>query len=446
MKPLDAKSPTQHNSPSQDRRDFLRVGVGGLGCSMVLGWASGSPASPLQAQDNSRGKTVVGGVQPWQKGKAKSCILVWLGGGPSQLDTWDPKPDHQNGGETKGIDTAGGFQIAQHYPGVAKESKDLCLVRSLTSPEGDHSRGSYLMHTGYRMTGAITHPSFGALVAKELGKENSDLPHFVSIGGGSYGPGYLGVRYGPFQVDNPSRPVPYLQYPGDVDKARFNSRLGLLGMLDNKYLSSKRGEFLAGHRTVRKKALSLLDSPSAKVFDVRNEPEAIRKGFGLNNFGLQSLMAARLVQKGVPFVEMNLGGWDTHTNNFNAVSARAAILDPALSGLMKELRSKGLLDSTLIVCMGEFGRTPKINRNNGRDHFPRCFSALVAGGGVKGGTVIGSSSADGQEVRNRPVLVGELYSTLLSMLRINPVKENKLAIGRAIKMADSDEPVTEMFI
>ena len=302
------------------------------------------------------------------------------------------------------------------------------------------------MHTGYRMTGAITHPSFGALVAKELGKENSELPHFVSIGGGSYGPGYLGVRYGPFQVDNPSRPVPYLQYPGDVDKSRFNSRLGLLGMLDNKYLSSKRGEFLAGHRTVRKKALSLLDSPSAKVFDVRNEPEAVRKGFGLNNFGLQSLMAARLVQKGVPFVQMNLGGWDTHTNNFNAVSGRAAILDPALSGLMKELRSKGLLDSTLIVCMGEFGRTPKINRNNGRDHFPRCFSALVAGGGVKGGTVIGSSSASGQEVRNRPVLIGELYSTLLSMLRINPVKENKLAIGRAIKMADSDEPVTEMFI
>ncbi|HBO51269.1 MAG TPA: hypothetical protein DD471_04735, partial [Planctomycetes bacterium] len=126
MKPIDAKTTTQNSSPSQDRRDFLRVGVGGLGCSMVLGWASGSSATPLQAQDNSRGKTVVGGVQPWQKGKAKSCILVWLGGGPSQLDTWDPKPDHQNGGETKGIDTAGGFQVAQHYPGVAKESKDVC--------------------------------------------------------------------------------------------------------------------------------------------------------------------------------------------------------------------------------------------------------------------------------------------------------------------------------
>ena len=237
-----------------------------------------------------------------------------------------------------------------------------------------------------------------------------------------------------------------MQYPDDVDKGRFNTRLGLLGMLDNKYLSSKRGEFLAGHRTVRKKALNLLDSPSAKVFDVRNEPEDVRKNFGLNNFGLQALMAARLVQKGVPFVEMNLGGWDTHTNNLNAVTARAGILDPALSGLMKELRTRGLLDSTLIVCMGEFGRTPRINRNNGRDHFPRCFSALVAGGGVKGGTVIGSSSNDGQEVRNRPVYIGELYATLLSMLRINPVKENKLAIGRAIKMAESDEPVTEMFI
>ncbi|MEE3200154.1 MAG: DUF1501 domain-containing protein, partial [Planctomycetota bacterium] len=158
MKPGNKEAPMKHDSILHDRRDFLRVGVGGAGCSMVLGWASGGSTTGLQAQDADRGKTVVGGAQPWQKGKAKNCILVWLGGGPSQLDTWDPKPDHRNGGGTKGIDTAGGFQIAEHYPGVARETKDACVVRSLTSPEGDHSRGSYLMHTGYRMTGAITHP------------------------------------------------------------------------------------------------------------------------------------------------------------------------------------------------------------------------------------------------------------------------------------------------
>jgi hypothetical protein len=413
---------------------------------MVFGWAAGSSSKLAQAEDG-RGKTIVAGPsKPWQKGQAKSCILVWLGGGPSQLDTWDPKPDHKNGGPTKAINTAADFQIAEYFPEVAKAAKDFCLVRSLTSPEGDHSRASYLLHTGYKLTGAITHPSLGALVAKERGRDDSELPHFVSIGGGSYGPGYLGVRYGPFQVSNPSRPVPYLQYPDDVSKGRFKNRMRLLGLLDNGYLRTKQGEFLAGHRTARKKALSLLDSPSAKVFDVRNEPESVRAGFGLNNFGLQALMATRLVEKGVPFVEMNLGGWDTHTNNFNAVAGRAAVLDPALSGLLGTLRSKGLLDSTLVVCMGEFGRTPNINRNTGRDHFPRCFSALVAGGGVNGGTVIGTSAKDGQEVKKRPVYISELYATLLSMMRIDPIKENKLAIGRSIKMADGAEPITEMFI
>ena len=428
-----------------DRRDFLRIGVTGLGGAAVFGWASGSSA-PAIAEDG-RGKTVVASQsEPWQKGKAKSCILVWLGGGPSQIETWDPKPDHKNGGPTKAIDAAGQFQVAEHFPLVAKEAKDASLVRTLTSPEGDHSRASYLLHTGYTRTGAITHPSLGALVAKELGKADAELPHFVSIGGGSYGPGYLGVRYGPFQVQNPSRPVPYLNYPDDVDSGRFRGRMKLLSMLDTDYLQDKQGEFLAGHRRVRKKALSLLDSPAAKVFDVRNEPESVREKFGLNTFGLQALMATRLVEKGVPFVEMNLGGWDTHTNNFTAVANRAATLDPALSGLIRELRSKGLLDSTLVVCMGEFGRTPRINRNVGRDHFPRCFSAFVAGGGVKGGTVIGKSAKDGMEVKDRPVYISELYATILSMLRINPIKENKLAIGRSIKMADGAEPITEMFV
>ena len=427
---------------SAARREFLRIGVGGFGASLVFGWAAGQRVRA----DDGRGRTIVDDpAQPWQRGRAKSCVLVWLGGGPSQLETWDPKPEHANGGPTKAIETAGGFRIAEHFPELAKETKDACVVRTLTSPEGDHSRASYLLHTGYTRTGAITHPSFGSIVAKELGRDDAELPHFVSIGGNSYGPGYLGVRYGPFQVENPQRPVPYLQYPEDVDSQRFRGRMSLLNALDSGYLADKQGEFLAGHRTVRKKALALLDSPSGKVFDVRDEPEAVRARFGLGGFGLQSLMAARLVEKGVPFVEINLGGWDTHTNNFAAVAARAATLDPAVSGLLRELRSKGLLDSTLVVCMGEFGRTPRINRNTGRDHFPRCFSAFIAGGGVQGGTAIGKSSPDGQEPKERPVWVGELYATLLSMLRIDPVKENKLAIGRSIKMADGATPIAEMF-
>jgi hypothetical protein len=426
-----------------DRRSFLRIGVGGLGGLMVLGWAGARPR--LRAEDGA-GRTLVASSQaPWQKGKAKACILVWLGGGPSQLETWDPKPGHRNGGPTQAIATAGDFQIVADFPRLAKEAKDICLIRSVTSPEGDHDRASYLLHTGYRPAGALTHPSFGALVAKELGDDDSDLPHFVSIGGSSYGPGYLGVRYGAFQISNPSKPVPYLQYPEEVDPARFRGRMSLLGLLDDSFLRGKEGELLAGHRSVRQKALNLLDSPSAKVFDVRNEPRAVRAPFGQNDFGLQALMACRLVEKGVPFVEIHLGGWDTHAQNFNAVSGRAAILDPALSALIGELRRKGLLESTLVVCMGEFGRTPNINRNAGRDHFPRCFSVLLAGGGAHGGKVIGETSAGGDEIKERPVQVGELYATFLSMLRIDPAKEIRTAIGRSIKIADSAEPVTEAF-
>jgi hypothetical protein len=429
------------------RREFLRVAASGFGASLVLGWASGvGPASRgLRAEDGAGKTAVAGSGAPWQRGKAKACILVWLGGGPSQIETWDPKPEHPNGGPTKAIATAADFQLAGNFPLLAKDARDVCLVRSLTSPEGDHGRASYLLHTGYRQVGALTHPSLGSIVASELGKEDSELPHFVSIGGGAYGPGYLGVRHGPFQVQDPRRPVPYLELPEDVDRARFRGRLSLLNQLDSGYLRTKQGEFLSGHRAVRMKALSLIDSPRSKVFDVRSEPDAVKARFGSSGFGLQALMAARLVAEGVPFVEIHHGGWDTHTNNFNAVAGLATSLDPALSGLLGELRSKGLLESTLVVCMGEFGRTPRINRNNGRDHFPNCFSALLAGGGVNGASVVGATSPDGMEVKDNPVPISSLFATVLSMLRIDPKKEVRTAIGRSLKLADSGEPVAEVF-
>jgi uncharacterized protein (DUF1501 family) len=197
---------------------------------------------------------------------------------------------------------------------------------------------------------------------------------------------------------------------------------------------------------VRKKALRLLDSASAGAFDVRSEPEEARRAFGSGGFALQALMAARLVERGVPFVELHHGGWDTHSNNFAAVSGLASSLDPGVAGLLRELRQKGLLESTLVVVTGEFGRTPAINRNAGRDHFPRCFSVLLAGGGVRGGAVVGASSPDGMEVDDRPVSVADLYATVLSLLRINPRKETRTSIGRSVKLTDAGEPVAEVFV
>ena len=432
-----------HAPNRTDRRSFLRVGVAGWAGSMVFGWATGERLRNTLSAEDGPGRTdvIADPNAPWRRGKAKACILVWLSGGPSQLETWDPKPGHRNGGPTKAIETAGGFQIAEHFPQIAAESRDVCLVRTLTSPEGDHSRASYYLHTGYKRSGALTHPSFGALVAKEKGDENAELPHFVSIGGNSYGPGYLGVRYGPFQVADPRRPVPYMEPPADVDRPRLHNRLRLLQRIDSEYLKNKTGEYLEGHSSVRRKALALIDSPSAAVFDVRKEPEAVRAKFGSGGFALQSLMATRLIEKGVPFVETHLGGWDMHNGIFTAVQNRAASLDQGVAGMLRQLRERGLLESTLVVCMGEFGRTPRINRNSGRDHFPRCFSALIAGGGSKGGAVHGRSTPDAMEPKDDPVSIGELYATLLSMLRIDPLKENKLAIGRSIQMADSSLPI-----
>jgi hypothetical protein len=435
---------TVHATP--DRRSFLRVGVAGVGASLVWGWSIPSSRSPKAFAEDGTGRTEVESLTaPWQRGRAKSCILVWLGGGPSQLETWDPKPGQKNGGPTQAIATAGDFQIAEQFPQIAKECGDAALVRSLNSPEGDHGRASYLLHTGYRQVGALTYPALGSIASSELGRDDAELPHFVSIGGSSYGPGFLGVRHAAFTVEDPSRPVPYMQLPEGVDERRFHSRMKLLGTLDSGYLADKRGEFLAGHRMVRQKALHLLESKAASVFDVRGEPEATRVAFGSSGFGLQALMAARLVERGVPFVEIHHGGWDTHTNNFNAVAGLAASLDPAIAGLVRELRNRGLLDSTLVFVTGEFGRTPQINRNVGRDHFPRAFSVLLAGGGVKGGAVVGETTPDGMDVADRPVSVAELYATVLSMLRVDPRKQTRTTVGRSIKMTDAGEPIAELF-
>lgn len=425
------------------RRELLRVGVAGLGASLVWGWASG-PFSSARAEDGSGRTIVAGAARSVRPARARSCILVWLGGGPSQLETWDPKPGHANGGPTKAIDTAGGFQIAEHFPRIAKELGDGAVIRSVTSPEGDHSRASYLLHTGYRQVGVLTYPSLGAIASSELGRDDAELPHFVSIGGSSYGAGHLGVRHSAFTISDPTKPVPYMQFPDGVDRERFRDRMRLLNVLDSSYLADKRGEFLAGHRTVRQKAIHLLDSPSANVFDVRNEPEETREAFGGTSFGLQALMAARLVEKGVPFVEVHHGGWDTHTNNFTAVANRAQSLDPAVATLLSELRAKRLLETTLVVVTGEFGRTPRINRNVGRDHFPRCFSVLVAGGGIAEGAVIGSSSDDGMEVADRPVTVPDLYATVLTLLGIDPEKEVRTNVGRSVKLTDAGTPIADL--
>lgn len=378
-----------------------------------------------------------------------AVILLWMTGGPSQFETFDPKPDHANGGGTKAIETAvPGIRIAQGWEKTAAAMKDICLIRSMTSKEGNHQRATYQLHTGYVPTASLKHPSFGSIVASELNDPKFDLPHFVSIGGPTVGAGFLGAAFDPFLINNPEEP------PTDAkimtDRGRFVRRRGLLNSLEQVGYGKAGGlDRVKEHRAIYDQSTKMVLSPNLKAFDLEGEESALRDAYGRSSFGQGCLLARRLVETGVTFVEVRSNGrggnWDTHQDNFERVKALAGDVDPGFSTLVTDLKQRGLLDRTLVVWMGEFGRTPKVNPNSGRDHYPRCFNVALAGCGVKGGQVIGKSSANGSDPEGRPVAVNDLLRSFCQALKIDPTKENMSPIGRPIKIVDGGEVVKELF-
>jgi hypothetical protein len=406
--------------------------------------------------------------------RRKSCILLWMSGGPSQTDTFDPKPGHPNGGEFKAIETAvPGILIGEHLPKLAKQMKDIAIIRSMSTKEGDHGRATFNLRTGYQQTGPIRYPTFGSLVAKEIGRDEAELPNFVSIAPvrafnpGAFGPGFLGPQYAPLVVGeravldpqggndarNLSFKVDDLDLPAGVNHHRADSRLELLDSFRQQFMSSHPGLGPVSHQDAYLRAVRLMRSAAAKAFDLEEEPAPVRDAYGRTAFGQGCLLARRLVERGVPFVEVTLSsagaatpaGWDTHQQNFDQVKALSAVLDPAWSALMDDLRRLGLLDSTLIVWMGEFGRTPKINGQAGRDHFPGAWTTVMAGGGIKGGQTIGSSGVDGMEAKGRPVTVPDLLSTVCKELGVNPLAQNESGLGRPIRVVDPKaKPIQEV--
>jgi hypothetical protein len=376
-----------------------------------------------------------------------ACIMLWMGGGPSQMDTFDPKPGTSNGGETKAIATAvSGIQIANFWPQTAKMMKDIALIRSMTNKEGNHERASYQLHTGYSPSGTVKHPAFGCVAAAELGDPKFDLPHIVSIGGGNnaVGAGMLGASYEPFLVANAEKLPENVAPP--VPLGRFNRRLGLLSSLEGTGFSQIGGmDRVREHSTVYKQTAGMVLSPRMKAFDLEQEDAKTRAAYGPSPFGQGCLLARRLVQAGVTFVEVRLGGWDMHDDVQGRMAKLAAQTDAGFGSLLADLKSKGMLDKTLVVWMGEFGRTPKINPKAGRDHFPRVFNVALAGGGIKGGQVIGSSNPEGTDVKERPVTVPDLLQTFCHSLKIDPKKENMSPLGRPIKIVDGGTAVKELF-
>jgi Protein of unknown function (DUF1501) len=432
--------------PRLTRRQVLRLASAGAIGASASGWIETLAANA--AADPKR---------------RKSCILLWMTGGPSQTDTFDPKPGHSHGGPFKAIETAApGVRISQHLPGLAGQMKDIAIIRSMSTKEGDHGRATFNLRTGYQPQGPIHYPTLGSLVAKEFEDDSAELPGFVSISPyrafnpAAFSAGFLGPKYAPLIVGERavlggqagtklSLKVDDLTPPADVDLARADARLGLRDVLAKDFLGTRPGVSPSSHQDAYQRAVKMMRSAAAKAFELEDEPAAIRDAYGRNPFGQGCLLARRLVEKGVPFVEVTLSaadgsmsfGWDTHQKNFDAVEKLSQVLDPAWSTLMTDLRSRGLLDSTLIVWMGEFGRTPKINKEAGRDHFPAAWTTVLAGGGIKGGQAIGDTGPDGMTVKDRPVTVPDLLATVCRSLGIDPDAQNISDVGRPIRIVDA---------
>jgi hypothetical protein len=440
------------------RRDWLRLTSAGVVSYSLSGWLS------TLANETA--------TDPQRK---RSCILLWMNGGPSQMDTFDLKPGHNNGGPYKPIATnVPGIQISEHLPHLAKHMDRMVLVRSMKTPEGEHERATFHMRTGYRPEGAVQYPALGALLSKELGDDTAALPNYVSVAPytffapAAYGPGFLGPHYAPLVVGGGNaifvQPNQYEQalkvqdLAADQALAReeVDSRLDLLGALERDFITRRPGLPPKSHQAAYERAVRLMKTEAAKAFELDSEAPALRDAYGRNMFGQGCLLARRLVERGVPFVEVTLAtapgvpnglGWDTHQQNFDFVSRLCNVLDPAWSTLMLDLQERGLLDSTLIVWMGEFGRTPRINEQKGRDHWANSWTTVLAGGGLKGGAVVGRTSKDGASIEDRPVAVQDFMATICMALGLDPRKQNPSNVGRPIRLADpTAKPIKEVLV
>lgn len=380
----------------------------------------------------------------------RSLIVLWMSGGPSHMDIWDLKPESEkNGGPFKPIDTsAPGVKISEHMPRVAKQMHHLSIIRSLDSKEGNHERGNYMMHTGYAPNPTVTHPGFGSYCALELGEKlaNFDLPHCISINSPGASAGFLGMAYAPFVVQNPNAPIANLKPPKEVDRWRLERRLKMLGQTETQFVSQRKAQAAIDHKAVYSKTLRMMNSRYQDAFNIEREPAAVRDAYGRGSFGSGCLMARRLVEQGVTYVEVELGGWDTHNNNFDTLSTRLLPeLDKGMSSLIADLASRRLLDTTTIVWMGEFGRTPRINQNAGRDHWPRSWSVVVGGGGMKNGQAIGATDKDGVDIVDRPVGVMDLVATLTKSMGLSQDLQYTTPRGRPMKIVDGGKPIKELF-
>lgn len=376
------------------------------------------------------------------KKNGKSAILLWMGGGPSTMDIWDLKPGAPTGGPFRPISTSGDAQISEHMPLMAKQMHHMAIVRSMSTREADHSRGRYYMHTGYVPNPNMEHPSYGSVLSSQLQREGLTIPQFVSVGGGSIGAGFLGMRHSPFVVNSDGR-VRNLDMKVDD---RFYQRAFALDLIEDNFIKQNRGSLAKDHRDIVKQAFDVLTSEQMNAFKVAGEPENTKERYGNNNFGKGCLMARRLVESGVPFIEVNLGGWDNHQNIFPTLKDnKLPMLDQGMSALIEDLELRGLLKDTAIIWMGEFSRTPRINGNSGRDHWARSWSIVVGGAGMQGGIAVGETSEDGTRVESEPYSAQDIMASICKALGISLQTTFTSNSGRPMKIANSGKIIKNLF-
>lgn len=421
-------------SSQYSRRSFFTRAIAGAsltGCSLS-GWL---PRLAAQAAE-----------QP----ATKSCILLWMSGGPSHIDTFDLKPEASDRvrGEFQPIDTSvPGIQISEHFPKFAELMEQAALLRGMSTVESDHELASYHLHTGYqKRAGGVEFPSLGAIVSRELGQQDFPLPNFVCIGGGSRlatRSGFFGPDHQPLDVTDPERGTDYLDPL--TSRSEFQSQYELLRRFDALFQQAYRAEPARAHATALDRAVRLMNSEQKRAFDLSQERDEVRDRYGRGGFGQGCLMARRLIESGVRFVEVVSGGgvgWDTHRDNFPRTRALSAEADVGMAALIEDLQQRGRLDSTLVIWMGEFGRSPQVTSGGGRNHWARAWTSVLAGGGIRGGQVVGRTDRDATEVVERPISVVDFLATVCRVLRIDYTRQNRATgVERPIPIVDTTKQV-----
>jgi uncharacterized protein (DUF1501 family) len=375
------------------------------------------------------------------------------------MDLWDLKPGAQTGGEFKTIKTsASGVEISEVLPTIASQFKHLVAVRSLVTNEGSHERGTVLMNTGRMVSPVVQYPALGAQASALLTPKDLPLPGFIGVGGTAQriGPGFLGMMNAPFTVQNAGQPPENIKAPASLGSEtetmeRLRRRQRLFYSVEDTFAENSfphmrkpedreaAGSAAQAHTSIYKKAFDLTVSPLRTVFEVSTEPASVIEAYGgrTNNFGMGCLLARKLVEKNVTCVEIDLGGWDNHANIFNTIrTGNGPRLDKGMGNLVKELVERDKWKDTVVMWMGDFGRTPKINQNGGRDHWARCWSVVIGGGAIKGGQAYGSTSADGMDIKDKPCTIGDLFATVYKGLGLDPTSQVRDNLGRPMAIAD----------